>query len=433
MERKIQVFKFGGASVRDAAGMNNVANIIKDHGDVPLVIVVSATGKTTNALEALVQAQYKDRESRYGLLEKIKEDHFRILAELFEEDHPVFDEVNDAFVEVEWVLEEEPHPDFDYTYDQIVPVGEIVSSIILRHVIEKQKVPAQWQDARDLIRTDDTYRDARILWGPTEAAVQQNVRPVAESGVRVVTQGFIGATSDNQSTTLGREGSDYTAAILAYSLNAASMSIWKDVPGILTGDPAVFEHVAKLDRISFREAIEMTYYGAKVIHPKTIQPLQNKAIPLYVKSFIDPKGSGTLITAEKEEIYPPIIVLEKAQTLLNISTRDFSFIAVDHLAHIFGLLDKFRIKVNLMRNSAVSFSVCVQDHPDRLPKLIHELEKDFTLVADRGLELITIRHFQEEQVAALTSGKVVLFEERFRQTMQLVVKDAPLVIRKPDH
>lgn len=431
MERRFQVFKFGGASVKDADGFRNVASIIKSHSDIPLVIVVSATGKTTNALEALVQAHYRDRDRRYELFEQIKDQHRIMMGELFPEGHPAFDEVNDAFVEIDWVLEEEPHPDFDYAYDQIVPVGELVSSIILSHVLHENQVQVQWQDARDLIRTDDTYRDARIQWERTEASVQKLLRPVAEAGARVVTQGFIGATSDNQSTTLGREGSDYTAAILAYCLNAASMSIWKDVPGILTGDPAVFDNVSKMDRISFREAIEMTYYGAKVIHPKTIQPLQNKSIPLYVKSFIHPEGEGTLITAEKEDVYPPIIVIEKDQSLLHISTRDFSFIAVDHLAHIFGLMDKYRIKVNLMRNSAVSFSIAVQHHPDRLPKLIKALEQDFNLVVDSGLELITIRHFQEDQVDALTAGKVVLFEERFRQTLQLVVKEAPLVIRKP--
>lgn len=431
MERRIQVFKFGGASVKDADGFRNVASIIKSHSDIPLVIVVSATGKTTNALEALVQAHYRDRDRRYELFEQIKDQHRIMMGELFPEGHPAFDEVNDAFVEIDWVLEEEPHPDFDYAYDQIVPVGELVSSIILSHILHENQVQVQWQDARDLIRTDDTYRDARIQWEQTEASVQKLVRPVAEAGTRVVTQGFIGATSDNQSTTLGREGSDYTAAILAYCLNAASMSIWKDVPGILTGDPAVFDNVSKMDRISFREAIEMTYYGAKVIHPKTIQPLQNKSIPLYVKSFIHPEGEGTLITAEKEDVYPPIIVIEKDQSLLHISTRDFSFIAVDHLAHIFGLMDKYRIKVNLMRNSAVSFSIAVQHHPDRLPKLIKALEQGFNLVVDSGLELITIRHFQEDQVDALTAGKVVLFEERFRQTLQLVVKEAPLVIRKP--
>lgn len=431
MERKIQIFKFGGASVKDADGFRNVAAIIKRYPEIPMVIVVSATGKTTNALEALVQAHYHDRERRYELFTQIKDQHRVMMGQLFPEGHAAFDEVNDAFVEIEWVLEEDPHPDFDYAYDQIVPVGELVSSIILAHVLNENNIPVQWQDARDLIRTDDTYRDARIQWEHTEAAVQKVIRPVAESGRRIVTQGFIGATSDNQSTTLGREGSDYTAAILAYCLNAASMSIWKDVPGILTGDPAVFDNVSKMDRISFREAIEMTYYGAKVIHPKTIQPLQNKSIPLYVKSFIEPDGQGTLITAEKEDVYPPIIVLERDQTLLHISTRDFSFIAVDHLAHIFGLMDKFRIKVNLMRNSAVSFSICVQHHPGRLPKLIKALEEQFNLVVDTGLELITIRHFQEDQVEALTTGKVVLFEERFRQTLQLVVKEAPLVTRKP--
>ena len=427
MAGKIEVFKFGGASVRDADGVRNVVSIVKNYKETPLVVVVSAMAKTTNALESLVKAHYYDRDRRYEIFEGIKNDHWRIMRELFDEDHPVFYEVNDAFVEIDWALEEEPHPDYDYTYDQIVPVGELISSIILSHALAYNGVSVKWQDARDVIRTDDAYRDARIDWVQTEMAIQQQVRPEVERGVRVVTQGFIGATSDNQSTTLGREGSDYTAAVFAYCLNASKLSIWKDVPGILTADPAQFENVDKLDRISFREAIEMTYYGAKVIHPKTIQPLQNKSIPLYVKSFIHPEGEGTLINAGFEDVYPPVIVLEKDQTLLHISTRDFSFIAVDHLAHIFGLFDKFRIKVNLMRNSAVSFSVCVQDHPARLPKLLEELEQDFNLVVDKDLELLTIRHYQEDQVRALTTGKVVVFEERFRETLQLVVRDAPLV------
>jgi len=430
MERSIQVFKFGGASVRDAEGFRNVAGIIAQQTNTPLVVVVSATGKTTNALEVLVAAHEQQRDDTQEIFTKIRDAHFAMLAGLFEPGHPVYDEVNDAFVEIDWMLEEAPHADYDFSYDQIVPVGELVSSIILSHLLREKGLGVQWLDARDLVRTDDTFRDARIQWERTEQQIRSRVLPVLQDGQVAITQGFIGATDDNRSTTLGREGSDYSAAILAYCLNAASMSIWKDVPGILTGDPAVFDNVQLLSRLSFREAIEMTYYGAKVIHPKTIQPLQNKAIPLHVKSFIEPKGEGTLITAANDEVYPPIIVLEKDQALVHISTRDFSFIAVDHLAHIFGLLDAHRIKVNLMRNSAVSFSVCVQHQVDRLPRLIRALEQDFNLVVDRDLELITVRHFHEEQLASLTAGKVVLFEERFRQTVQLVVKDAPIVSRK---
>jgi aspartate kinase len=225
MERSIQILKFGGASVKDADGFRNVAGIVEGYAGVPLAVVVSATGKSTNALELLVNAHYQQREKRYEIFTRIVHDHMAIVAGLFPEGHPAYDEVNDAFVEIEWVLEEEPHPQFDYTYDQIVPVGELVSSIILAHVLREKGQPVEWCDARGIIRTDDTYRDAKVQWGETEGAIRQKVQPLVEAGTQVVTQGFIGATSDNQSTTLGREGSDYTAAILAYCLNAASMSI----------------------------------------------------------------------------------------------------------------------------------------------------------------------------------------------------------------
>lgn len=426
----MNVFKFGGASLKDAAGVKNVAAILQRYASDSLVVVVSAMGKSTNALEAVVAAHAKQTGEAPALYQALKEHHYAIMRELFEPGDEVFNIVNDTFVEGDWVLDEKPAEDYDYMYDQIVCVGELVSSKITAAYLNKIGLPTHWLDARDVVATDNTYREGWVIWDKTKANTQKNVAPLLAKGGFVLTQGFIGATSENFTITLGREGSDYSAAIFSYCLDAESMSIWKDVPGVLNADPRLFENVVKLDRLSYKEAIEMTYYGAQVIHPKTIKPLQNKNIPLFVKSFLDPAAPGTEISSDTEEAYPPIIVVEKNQALLHISTNDYSFVAEQHMARLFAKLAELRLFVNMMQNTAISFTICVPNVPERLVKFVKDVSDEFRVKQENDLELITIRHYNEETIATLKKGKMVLFEERIRNTMQMVVKNVPAIERR---
>ena len=426
----MQVFKFGGASIKDAAGIKIVASILDRYKGRPLIVVVSAMGKTTNLMEAVVAAYMNQTGQAQQLFEAVKESHYALMRELFEPKDEIFASVNDTFVEADWVLEEKPSDGYDYVYDQIVCVGELVSSKIVAAYLNKIGLTTNWLDARDVVITDNTYREGWVIWDKTKANAQKLVPPMLEKGGFVLTQGFIGSTTENFTTTLGREGSDYSAAIFSFCLDAKSMTIWKDVPGVLNADPRLFENTIKLDRLSYREAIEMTYYGAQVIHPKTIKPLQNKSIPLYVKSFLDPAGTGTEISSDTEDTYPPIIVVEKNQSLLHIITTDYSFVAEQHMARLFAELATLRIFVNMMQNTAISFSICVPNIPDRLEAFIKGISDEFRVKREDGLELITIRHFNEETIANLKKGKIVLFEERIRNTLQMVVKNVPAVERR---
>lgn len=426
----MKVFKFGGASLKDAAGVKNVASILQRYKNEQLVIVVSAMGKTTNALEEVVAAYVKQTGKALELYEALKERHYAIMRDLFEAGDEVFSLVNDTFVEGEWMLEEKPADNYDYLYDQIVCVGELVSSKIVTAYLNKTGIKTQWLDARDVVSTDNTYREGWVIWEKTKINAQKIVPPMLEQGFFVVTQGFIGSTSENFTTTLGREGSDYSAAIFSFCLDAESMSIWKDVPGVLNADPRLFENTIKLDRLSYKEAIEMTYYGAQVIHPKTIKPLQNKNIPLYVKSFLDPEAPGTEISSDMEDNYPPIVVVEKNQALLHISTLDYSFVAEQHMARLFQKAADLRIFVNMMQNTAISFTICVPNVPDRLSQFIKEISDEFKVKMEQDLELITIRHYTQESIDNLKKGKIVLFEERIRSTMHMVVKNVPIIERR---
>lgn len=430
MKKTIKVFKFGGASLRDADAVKNVANILQHYAKETLLIVVSAMGKTTDALEKVVEAHVKKTGNAFDLLQQIKNTHYQLCDQLFEKNDEVYAAVNDTFVEIEWILEEEPHENYDYTYDQIVSVGELVSSRIVSAYLNKCGLPTQWLDARDVILTDDIFREGWVQWTETEERCERVVRPMVEKGGFVLTQGFIGSTKENFTTTLGREGSDYTAAIFSYLLDAESMTIWKDVPGVLTADPRIFENVTKLDRLSYKEAIEMTYYGAKVIHPKTIKPLQNKSIPLYVKSFKDPLAEGTLIASEIEDHYPPMVAVELNQALLYISTRDFSFVAEHHISYLFNYIAEMRMQVNMMQNTAISFIMCVNDTDDKVDRFIEKIQDKFKVILDRELELITVRHYRNDLLETLKEGKIVMMEERIPNTVQIVAKDVPLMRRK---
>jgi aspartate kinase len=427
MKQPIRVFKFGGSSLKDAAAVQNVARILQDYKNEKLVIVVSAMGKTTDALEKVVEAHALGNGMAPAILEEIKRSHYFIIQELFGEEHEVYDLVNDTFVEIEWVLDEPPHENYDYMYDQMVSVGELLSSRIVGAYLNREGLPTHWLDARDVILTDDIFREGWVQWEETLERSERHARPLLEQGGFVITQGFIGSTTENFTTTLGREGSDYTAAIFSFCLDAVDMTIWKDVPGVLTGDPRLFDNVIKLDRLSYKEAIEMTYYGAKVIHPKTIKPLQNKSIPLYVKSYIDPKGEGTLISDEVEDTYPPMVAVERDQALLQISTRDFSFVAEHHISYLFTKIAELRLQVNMMQNSAISFSVCVNDIDDKVDRFMKNIEEQFKVMADRDLELITVRHFHQDVLENLTQGKIIMLEERIRNTVQFVVKNVAVM------
>lgn len=426
MTKDIKVFKFGGASIKDATSIQNVAEIVKQYVEKPLVIVVSAMGKTTNALEEVVSAYFKDINLAKKLLDDIKQRHYQLIDELIKDNLGLKEIVNDLFVEADWILEDFPKDQYDYVYDQVVCVGELASSQIVSAYLQQCGLLVTWVDARELIQTDETWREAIVQWDATVEKTKKKLLPILNLGKIVVTQGFIGSTTENATTTLGREGSDYSAAILSFCLDARSMTIWKDVEGVLTADPRLFKNVVKLDRLSYKEAIEMTYYGATVIHPKTIKPLQNKNIPLFVKSFLSPEGSGTVITGELDDIkYPPMIMVEKNQTLLHISTKDYSFLVEHHIKDLFTIFDKYRIFVNMMQNTAISFYACVTNIPERIPLVLSELEDKFHILVDDNLELITIRHSLPQTYQMVKEGKMVLLEEHIGKTIQLVVKDIP--------
>lgn len=431
MRKKIKVFKFGGASVKDAEAIRNVANILKGFKKEQLLIVISAMGKSTNALEKVVHAFFDDQEKAKVILNEIQNEHIEVSRKLIGENSVLEKEISKIISPVNRLLQKGSDKGYDFVYDQIVSLGELLSTKIISAYLLKDKLSNYWLDARKIIKTDNTYREGNVNWNSTQRNVIRNVNKLLQKNGFVITQGFIGSSEEKATITLGREGSDFTAAIFSFCLDAESMSIWKDVPGILTGDPRLFKKVEKIDRLSYKEAIEMTYYGAKVIHPKTIKPLQNKSIPMYVKSFVDPEGEGTFIGADVDAFYPPVVVVEKEQVLLQISTKDFSFVAEHHLSFIFKLFTKYRTKVNMMQNMAISFSVCVTiKDVERLTKLIKELKETFNVVVEKELELITVRHYHKSVIEQMKKHKIVMLEERIRHTIQMVVKDVPKMERK---
>lgn len=416
------VFKFGGASVKDAGGIINLANVVKGYEGEQLLIVVSAMGKTTNALEKLTKAYIGQTDDLEEIYAEIKSYHNGILKELFEPSHPIFDEVANTFVEIDWMIEDEPHDDFDFTYDQIVSIGEMVSTRIVNAYLNKAGLKSQWMDARGYIHTDNTYREGVVEWDKTIESISKGIPSLLQKSI-VVTQGFIGGTSENFTTTLGREGSDYTASIFAACLQAESVTTWKDVPGILNADPKFFEDTIKFDELPYSEAIEMTYYGATVIHPKTIKPLQNAKIPLFVKSFNDPSAPGTVIKEGVIGHYPkPVIILKQNQVLLSLSAKDYSFISENHLSGIFGLFAQNQVKVNMLQTSALSFTVCIDFYEERFKKLLNALNSAFKVKYNEGLSLITIRHHTPTSLRQLIDGKTILLEQVSRNTVQFAVK-----------
>jgi aspartate kinase len=423
----MKIFKFGGASVKSAEAVKNVASILKQHTGDNIIVVVSAMGKITNALESLATAYFYKKSDPSPVLEEIKKYHFDLLKELFPNPaHPIFVDINNTFVELDWAIEDEPTHDFDHEYDKIVSMGEIISSRIISAYLNEAGQNNKWFDVRGLIRTDNTYREGRVDWDLTASLVEEELLPYFKRSSEkqiVVTQGFLGGTSENFTTTLGREGSDYTAAILAYTTDAESVTIWKDVPGVLNADPKWFDETELLPQISYQDAIELSYYGATVIHPKTIKPLQNKKIPLFVRSFIDPASPGTVINDVQSPLPVPCFIFKINQTLLSISPKDFSFIVEENLSSMFNLFAEKQVRVNVMQNSAISFSVSVDNDQSKLPELIKMLQNDYRVLYNDNLELITIRYYDQATIDRVTMGKEILLEVKSRYTVQLVVRN----------
>ncbi|MBL0095143.1 MAG: aspartate kinase [Bacteroidetes bacterium] len=422
----MKIFKFGGASVKDVESVKNVSAILKLFPGEPLVVVVSAMAKTTNALEKVVKAYCSGSDESAALLNEVKSFHAQLLEQLFPDANAeVYTKVNNYFVEIEWVLEEEPR-EYDFVYDQIVSFGELISTTIISYFLDGLGIANRWVDIRDCLLTDNTYREGKVNWEESAKRVKAIIPDlINERNPIVITQGFIGATSENYTTTLGREGSDYTAAILAHILEAESVTIWKDVPGVLNADPKFFNDAQKLEQLSYHDAIELAYYGASVIHPKTIKPLENKNIPLYVKSFLQPQAKGTVIGKDLQtKPQVPSFIFKSDQVLISIAAKDFSFIAEENLSSIFSCFADLGVKMNLMQNSAISFSVCIDDDAFKTPKLIELLKKDYWVRYNAGLQLYTIRYYYPSTIETLSQGRDILLEQRSRTTAQIVMKEA---------
>lgn len=412
----LKVFKFGGASIKDVESIKNIGNLIQQFNNERLVIVFSAMGKVTNMLEEVVNAYTMQNGNEVLALEKVKAFHNTILKDLFDKEELIFEETNNLFVEIEWIFEEIPHQDYSYIYDQIVSIGEFLSTKIMSAYLNKIGFKNSCIDARDIVKTDNTYRNAKIDWDVSTVLINKYLYHQ-----HCITQGFIGCTSENFTTTLGREGSDFTAAILAYSLDADEVVIWKDVPGMMNADPKHFTEAKLLKNLSFDEAIELAFFGAKVIHPKTIQPLKKKNIPLKVKSFINTNDDGTLITEGINTIPSiPLYIVKENQVLISISDENLSFIVENHMSKIFALLSVHSVGVNMMQNSAVSFSICVDNDRHKIPRLISDLQKDFKVCYNEGLKLYTIRHYTVESLEELVKEKTIILEQKSRNTIQIV-------------
>ncbi len=417
----MRVFKFGGASVKDAEGIKNVFNLLNTVGADEVLLVISAMGKTTNALEVVIKNYFEKSSAFNASLQDVRKYHNQILLDLFEdEEHEVFFTVNSHLADIEYFLRNNKSPNYNFVYDQVISYGEIVSTTIVSYYLNEKGLKNNWIDVRNFIKTDTNYRDANVDWEQTKKLISKGIK----SKTINITQGFIGSDPNNFTTTLGREGSDYTAAIFAYCLSAESVTIWKDVPGVMNADPRYFENAVLLNQISYKEAIELAFYGASVIHPKTLQPLQKKEIPLYVKSFINPLLPGTSVS-KGEDLEPKTscFIVKKNQLLLSLSSIDFSFIMEENISEIFALFHQYKMKVSLIQNSAISFSVCMEDKFGNFNELRAILAKKFKVSYNENVSLYTIRHFTKEAAEMVEKDKVVLLKQISRETMQVVTKE----------
>jgi len=416
----MQVFKFGGASIKDANGVKNLASVLNKTGHKNTLIVVSAMGKTTNAIELLIKNYFENKTELQSSLQEVKKYHNEILLDLFENvNHIAFKKVNTLFDELNRFLKTNKSPDYNFVYDQVIGFGELLSTTIISEYLNAIGIKNNWIDVRNQIKTDNYYRRANVDWKETQRLISSKFN----TSILNITQGFLGSDKNNFTTTLGREGSDYTAAIYAYCLNAELVTIWKDVPGVLNADPRYFENAQLLNKISYREAIELAFYGASVIHPKTLQPLQGKEIPLYVKSFLNPEAPGTQI-GKNVTLDPmiPCFIVKKNQVLISLSSLDFSYIVEENIGEIFNLLHTYKMKVDVIQNSAISFSVCVDDVYNNLDKLLHHLKAKFKVTSDKNVSLYTIRHYNQSAINQIETDKTVLLKQLTQETVQLVTK-----------
>lgn len=420
----MKVFKFGGASVNNVERIARLGDILKRFSTEKILVVVSAMGKTTNALEKVVNAFYEGKKDEalqlFGLVRQL---HLTTAKQLLVTRYPQCEKrLKDFFTEAEWLLYDKPQRTYDYYYDQIVCTGELLSTTIISFYLDEIGVTNKWFDVRDAIRTDDNFRDANIDWEFTCTKVLDSVVPFFAHDNIVLTQGFIGATDENESTTLGREGSDYTAAVFANLLDADSQTIWKDVESVMNADPKQFPDAQPIAELNYSEVIEMAYYGAQVIHPKTIKPLQNKNIPLYVKCFLNPALPGTIIHNGPLRNLPPIIVLKEKQAMIEMISKDFSFVGEHHVAKLYELLGKIKIKPNLTQNTAISFIAVLDDRIDKIEKLAFEVSDIFDVKVMKDLTLLTIRHYSKETVQKLTEGKTILLRQQTTDTIQMLMQ-----------
>jgi len=417
----MHIFKFGGASVKNAEGVRNVAKVLREVGYQETLVVVSAMGKTTNKLELVVKAYFEEKSKQQEHIQDIITCHEEVLFELFpNKQHLIYKTVTDLFNELTGFLNWNKSPNYSFVYDQVVGYGELISTAIIAAYLNEIDIKSSWLDIRSVIKTDNSYRDAKVNWEHTK----QNVANHIKKSSLHITQGFLGSDANNFTTTLGREGSDYTAAILAYCLNATSVTIWKDVPGVLNADPRYFTETQLLHQISYEEAIELAFYGASVIHPKTLQPLQRKEIPLYVKSFLNPLDKGTCVSKGKQlEPFVPCFIVKKNQILISLSSLDFSFIVEENISEIFALLHQYKLKVDVIQNSAISFSVCVNDTYKNIEDLLQELRSNFKVSYSENVSLYTIRHNTSEAIKRISNGKKVLLKQEKDNTIQLITSN----------
>ena len=419
----MKVFKFGGASVSNIERISMVIDILKGYRGEKILVVISAMGKTTNALEKVVEAFYSgNNKEALGLFELIKEQHLgmakQLLVKSFNDTYP---RLIDIFTEVEWLLHDKPVRDYDYYYDQIVCTGELLSTSIMSACFSESGIPNKWIDVRDILRTDDNFRDAAIDFNYAGTKIADEMLPFFNTVDIIVTQGFIGSTDENESTTLGREGSDYTAAVFANLLNASGLSIWKDVEGVMNADPRHFPEAVFINHLNYNEVIEMAYYGAQVIHPKTIKPLQNKNIPLYVKCFLDKNLPGTVIDDNPIQQLPPIIVVKQNQALVHFHTKDFSFAGEKPLSQLYNLLAELHIQANLLQTGAVRIDICIDDKADKIEKLALSASSLFDVQVEKNLSMLTIRHYREDLLQELSKGKRIRLRQQSPETVQLVM------------
>lgn len=419
---QVKVFKFGGASVKDAPAIENLYQIMRLYPDDTVVVVISAMGKTTNFLEKVLEAYHQRSEEVPALVDELQRQHEQVAEQLVPDPGSIVDSLRQLFRQLRERLSCAPSQNYDFDYDQIVSFGELLSTTLISGYLNIAGIPNTWLDARRVIRTDSTFREGRVDWETSARQIQDAVAAGFGKGRVVLTQGFIGGTAENLTTTLGREGSDYSAAIIAHSLDAESVTIWKDVPGLLNADPKRFPDAVKLDHIPYEEALELTFYGASVIHPKTLKPLQNKQIPLYVKSFFHPENEGSVITNCRLSTGVPSYIVKDGQVLLTLFPKDFSFMGVENLSDVFTQLANYRVKINMMQNSALSLSICTDNVGERLKKCVDALKKRYKVKYNDPVQLITIRHHTPESVEKAVGDRKVLMRQTSRATIQFVVK-----------